>query len=649
MFKNLRLAVKIGASFFIVLSLLSLVLIVGIVSLNKANDGISSYQDLSQDTNIVSDLQTTMLMVRMNVKDYLITHSQKDLTEYQEYLDKLSQLLVTAKTEIQEPQRANYIANIDTELQTYQHTFTEVVNLISKRDQILAKEILQPSETMLQTIDDIIQSAHVNNETDLFFYATEVQKSLLFGRLFSSKFLDSNNEADYKAALDKMGKNLNEDIAALKPYVHQPQQQAKLTAFTQAQLSYLDGLKQIHQLIDTRNDLISNTLDRIGRSVANNAERTNKSVITDMDRLGTEVKNSTSNSIRLTLLLSLAAVVLGSVASYVLTISITRPISQAVAAARQLAQGDLTIEIQSRNKDETGILIDSIQETASNLRNMVTTISSASIELATASEELAVVTEQSSLGVVQQQSETDSVATAMNEMTTTVNDVAQNAARAADAANRADSQANISRDEVEKTIIAISALADRVNESSEKLGDVVLETANIVKILDVIRGIADQTNLLALNAAIEAARAGEQGRGFAVVADEVRTLAQRTQLSTQEIQNIIEQLQAGTQSTVLVMQQGKDQAALSVEQANKTGNALAVITQAVRVINDMNIQIASASEQQTSVADEINQNVLNVKRIAEENAVSANQTKGSTIEIAQLSEQLKLMVNQFKV
>lgn len=649
MFKNLRLAVKIGASFFIVLSLLSLVLIVGIVSLNKANDGISSYQDLSQDTNIVSDLQTTMLMVRMNVKDYLITHSQKDLTEYQEYLDKLSQLLVTAKAEIQEPQRANYIANIDAELQTYQHTFTEVVNLISKRDQILAKEILQPSETMLQTIDDIIQSAHVNNETDLFFYATEVQKSLLFGRLFSSKFLDSNNEADYKAALDKMGKNLNENIAALKLYVHQPQQQAKLTAFTQAQLSYLDGLKQIHQLIDTRNDLISNTLDRIGRSVANNAERTNKSVITDMDRLGTEVKNSTSNSIRLTLLLSLAAVVLGSVASYVLTISITRPISQAVAAARQLAQGDLTIEIQSRNKDETGILIDSIQETASNLRNMVTTISSASIELATASEELAVVTEQSSLGVVQQQSETDSVATAMNEMTTTVNDVAQNAARAADAANRADSQANISRDEVEKTIIAISALADRVNESSEKLGDVVLETANIVKILDVIRGIADQTNLLALNAAIEAARAGEQGRGFAVVADEVRTLAQRTQLSTQEIQNIIEQLQAGTQSTVLVMQQGKDQAALSVEQANKTGNALAVITQAVRVINDMNIQIASASEQQTSVADEINQNVLNVKRIAEENAVSANQTKGSTIEIAQLSEQLKLMVNQFKV
>lgn len=649
MFKNLRLAVKIGASFFIVLSLLSLVLIVGIVSLNKANDGISSYQDLSQDTNIVSDLQTTMLMVRMNVKDYLITHSQKDLTEYQEYLDKLSQLLVTAKAEIQEPQRANYIANIDAELQTYQHTFTEVVNLISKRDQILAKEILQPSETMLQTIDDIIQSAHVNNETDLFFYATEVQKSLLFGRLFSSKFLDSNNEADYKAALDKMGKNLNEDIAALKPYVHLPQQQAKLTAFTQAQLSYLDGLKQIHQLIDTRNDLISNTLDRIGRSVANNAERTNKSVITDMDRLGTEVKNSTSNSIRLTLLLSLAAVVLGSVASYVLTISITRPISQAVAAARQLAQGDLTIEIQSRNKDETGILIDSIQETASNLRNMVTTISSASVELATASEELAVVTEQSSLGVVQQQSETDSVATAMNEMTTTVNDVAQNAARAADAANRADSQANISRDEVEKTIIAISALADRVNESSEKLGDVVLETANIVKILDVIRGIADQTNLLALNAAIEAARAGEQGRGFAVVADEVRTLAQRTQLSTQEIQNIIEQLQAGTQSTVLVMQQGKDQAALSVEQANKTGNALAVITQAVRVINDMNIQIASASEQQTSVADEINQNVLNVKRIAEENAVSANQTKGSTIEIAQLSEQLKLMVNQFKV
>lgn len=556
---------------------------------------------------------------------------------------------MNAKGEIQEPQRAHYIATIESELLTYQDAFTKVVNLISERDKVLAKAILPPGETMRQTIDAIIQSAHVNDQADVVFYAAEVQKSLLFGRLFASKFLDSNSEADYKTALAEMGNNLSQHTAALKPYLEQPQQHDSLSQFTQAQFTYVDGLKQIHQLINTRNDLISHTLYRIGPIVAKNAESTKESVITDMQRLGAEVKNSTSNSIRLTLLLSLAAVVLGSVAAYVLTVSITRPISQAVAAARQLAQGDLTIEIQSTSRDETGVLIDSIQETASNLRNMVTTITSASVELATASEELAVVTEQSSFGVVKQQNETDSVATAMNEMSTTVNDVAQNAAQAADAAKQADNQANISRQEVEKTIMAISNLADRVNESSEKLTSVELETDNIVKILDVIRGIADQTNLLALNAAIEAARAGEQGRGFAVVADEVRTLAQRTQVSTQDIQNIIQQLQASTQSTVLVMQQGKEQAASSVDQANKTGKALAVITQAISVINDMNIQIASASEQQSSVAEEINQNVLNVKHIAEENAVSANQTKGSTIEIAQLSEQLKLMVSQFKV
>jgi methyl-accepting chemotaxis protein len=502
---------------------------------------------------------------------------------------------------------------------------------------------------MRKAIADIIQSAYDDNDTAAVYHASHVQEKLLFGRLFVSKFLSSNSQEDYSIAVNAIGMKLEAEATELKQYLQNPIRLNLLSQLIKAQQGYVSGLTEIHRLIVERNELIENTLNRIGPQVAKNVEEVKLSVMAEQDRLGPELAANTDASVNLSLFLSVVAIAIGAIAAYFLTVSITRPIRQAVKAANQLAEGDLTVEVKNTSRDEIGLLLESIQSTATNLRNIVTTISGASAELASASEELAVVTEQSTQGIENQQTETDLVATAMNEMAATVHDVADNAAKAAEAANQADSEAGVGAQVVAQTISTISTLADRVNESSEELEKVEQETINIGNILDVIRGIADQTNLLALNAAIEAARAGDQGRGFAVLADEVRSLALRTQESTQEIQNIIEQLQVGTQSTVTVMNQGKKQAAQSVAQANETGSALQAITHAISVINDMNIQIASASEQQSSVAENINENVINVKRIAEENAVAANQTRASTSEISQLSEQLKELVTQFKI
>jgi methyl-accepting chemotaxis protein len=523
------------------------------------------------------------------------------------------------------------------------------VSLTEQQNSILNDQLVPQGEVMGEAIAAIIKSAYDDNDANTVYHASHVQEALLFGRLYVVKFLNSNSQQDYGVAIDSMDTKLVEEATELKQYLSNPTHQSLLSEFLTAHQKYVRGLNDINQLIKDKNELIENTLYIIGPQVAKSVDDVKRSVMAEQDILGSVIKENTDNSINLTLLLSFIAIAMGSIAAYLLTIAITRPISQAVKAANQLAKGDLTIEVTSSSRDETGQLLASIQGTATNLKNIIATISGASIELASASQELAVVTEQSSQGVINQQTETDLVATAMNEMAATVNDVASNAANAANAATQADNDASFGSQVVEKTILAINTLADRVNESSEKLGEVEQATLNIVKILDVIRGIADQTNLLALNAAIEAARAGEQGRGFAVVADEVRSLAQRTQGSTQEIQNMIEQLQAGTQSTVAVMTQGRTQAAESVDQANETGRALEAITLAINVINDMNIQIASASEQQSCVAESINKNVINVKHIAEENAVAANQTKASAGEIALLSEQLKELVDQFKI
>jgi len=649
MFKDLRLGLKIGLSFSTVLVLLSLVLGVGVVALKKADEGVTTYRGLARDTNLSGRLQANMLMVRLKVLSYLNTQSDTDLAQYKDHLAKMHTFLDEAKNEIKKPERAELITDVDLSISKYESAFTRVVALIEQRNSVLNKKLIPEGELMRKAIAEIIKSAYDGNDPEIVYHASHVQEALLFGRLFVSKFLNSNTQEDYAVAISQIGTKLEEEATELNQYLQNPTQKKLLSQLFKAQQIYVNGLHEIYRLIEKRNELIDNTLNLIGPQVAKNVEDVKLSVMAEQDILGPELQASTDDSINLTLLLSLIAIVIGSIAAYLLTVSITRPISQAVKAANHLAGGDLTIEVTSAGRDETGQLLKAIQGTASNLRNIVSTISGASVELASASEELAVVTEQSSQGIVNQQTETDLVATAMNEMAATVHDVANNAAKAAEAANQADNEASVGSQVVEKTILAISTLADRVNESSDKLGEVELETMNIGKILDVIRGIADQTNLLALNAAIEAARAGEQGRGFAVVADEVRSLAQRTQESTQEIQIIIEQLQVGTKSTVAVMDQGKEQAIQSVKQANDTGGALQEITLAISVINDMNIQIASASEQQSSVAENINENVINVKRIAEENAVAANQTRASTGEIAQLSSQLRELVTQFKI
>ncbi|NIA02649.1 MAG: methyl-accepting chemotaxis protein, partial [Planctomycetia bacterium] len=251
--------------------------------------------------------------------------------------------------------------------------------------------------------------------------------------------------------------------------------------------------------------------------------------------------------------------------------------------------------------------------------------------------------------VDKQQAETGQVATAMNEMTTTVQEVACNATQTAEAANKANTETDSGRQIVTKTIESITELASEVETAAITIQQLESDSENIDSVVDVIRGISEQTNLLALNAAIEAARAGEQGRGFAVVADEVRTLASRTQESTLEIQSMIESLQTGAARAVEVMEQGRNKAQGSVENAARAGESLNVITSTVATISDMNTQIASAAEEQTAVAEEINRNIANISLLGDQTSEGARQTAASSEEMAQLAVQLQGLVGQFKV
>ena len=332
-----------------------------------------------------------------------------------------------------------------------------------------------------------------------------------------------------------------------------------------------------------------------------------------------------------------------------LYLSVNDSVQDMHEATQHLAAGDLTTRVQIASRDEMGDIANSFNEMAEGFSDTVRHIIASSAQLTTAGEEMSAITVQTSQGIQGQQSQTDQLATAMNEMAATVQEVAHHALEAANAATKANHESHQGRQVVNNAVNTINALAEAIGRAGDAIQRVEADSDHIGTVLDVIRSIAEQTNLLALNAAIEAARAGEQGRGFAVVADEVRTLANRTQKSTQEIQQMIESLQAGSKEAVQLMEQSREQTQTGVEQTAKAGDALSTIADEVERINDMNTQIANATEEQSAVAEEINRNVVSISQVADKSAQGAEQTTRTSEELANLATNLQQVVAKFKV
>jgi len=357
-----------------------------------------------------------------------------------------------------------------------------------------------------------------------------------------------------------------------------------------------------------------------------------------------------NTSMQLVFMNIIVAIILITIGLWV-ALGVARPILRAANMLGDIASGDadLTKTMQVDTKDEVGKLAISFNSFVGQLQSLISAIASNSRDVSSIAQNLTASSHSTQRNTEEQQQSVDMIATAMNEMGATVHEIARNANETANAAKQSASETSSSQSIVNSSIEGINSLFGKMQSASEVIQTLAQDVGEISTVLEVIRGISEQTNLLALNAAIEAARAGEQGRGFAVVADEVRTLAQRTQESTEEINTMIHKLQGGAKDAVTAMDEGIETARSSVEHADKAGESLDSIISAISIITDLSIQVATATEEQSSVVEELNSHILNIKNMSDSTALESKNINDQCLGLNHSATELSNMVANFKV
>ena len=488
-------------------------------------------------------------------------------------------------------------------------------------------------------------------------YLGNITENVLRLRILSFRVLVNREPAGLQEAETRMGvlvDKVKTAQAGYAPLPAGPEEAALYKTFVSTLDNYLKAqadmlalskqnkVDEMRVLINTR---IKDGTDLMGEQL-NKLIAINAADARDADTLAGA---SYQGAITGVIVFSVAAAVLTVLLAWLLTRSIVTPLRKAVDVAQTIASGNLTTVIEDAGKDEPARLLGALSAMQTNLRQTIQHIAGSATQLASAAEELSAVTEEASKGLQQQNNEIDQAATAVNEMTAAVEEVARNAVSTSEASSQSNQAAREGRDRVVETVGAIQTMTQDVQNTALMIEGLATQGRDIGKVLDVIRAIAEQTNLLALNAAIEAARAGEAGRGFAVVADEVRALAHRTAQSTQEIEKMVAGIQSGTGEAVQSMQQSNQRTQTTLELARAAGVALEQITQSISLINERNLVIASASEEQAQVSREVDRNLVNIRDLATQSAAGANQTSAASHELSRLAVDLNGMVARFVI
>ncbi|OLY71361.1 chemotaxis protein [Pseudomonas sp. ATCC PTA-122608] len=628
---NVSVNRKLSIGFGLVLVLTLLITFTGWTGLS----GVISRGDKLGYISSLNGLSKDLRLARL---DFEMRRGEQGTGAVNDLITQLDSGLKTAAELIEQPADKLVVEQQQDALGQYKKAFGAMVQAGLKREGARSK-LGDTADNAVAKTNEVEKSLLQGDSVTLFNNVVDLSKLIQQARFQVRGYTYSGKVEAEQPALDAIDNALKKitDLSDQLPEQYRANLQeasVSLQAYRAAVSQYRDSqvaTAAATKIMAEQGDLLLDHSDKL---------TTSQTVVRDTD---------TARAKNLLLLATALALAFGILAAWAITRQIVIPLSQTLKVAERVAAGDLSHNLISERRDELGQLQRSMQSMTVGLRELIGGISDGVTQIASAAEQLSAVTEQTSAGVNSQKVETDQVATAMNEMAATVQEVARNAEEASEAAVAADQQAREGDKVVGEAIAQIERLASEVGNSTEAMGHLKRESDKIGSVLDVIKSVAQQTNLLALNAAIEAARAGEAGRGFAVVADEVRSLAQRTQKSTEEIEELIVGLQSGTQQVATIMDNSRSLTDSSVELTRRAGNALENITRTVSTIQAMNQQIATAAEQQSAVAEEINRSVLNVRDVSEQTSAASEETAASSAELARLGIYLQTLVGRFKV
>nr|WP_283181283.1 methyl-accepting chemotaxis protein [Pseudomonas sp. PMCC200367] len=646
-FANLGMAKKLGVGFVLVLLLTALVAAIGVWSLQTISQRFDGLKQMSS-------LNSGLLKVRLLEQEYALHGNPKTADALREGVDGL----IALATQLKAASAANVpvMNDVEQSLGAYRKAFDEFVSLSQAKD--LALEMASWSVSSVANNLDVLQAgladdgAYTLKESEGKDGGQFIEQANQVSQV-SRLMLQAMNEARVRLDLSRKG-----DDSAGQGKIEQADQaltQAEQLKTTVKDEGYQTVLNEVVGHIGGFSEKLAEytgllaqektVYEQLHQRAAQVVERVDQAYVAEDQSMQTELKK---NSL-LIIGSSALALLVGLIAAWVITRLIVAPLRSVIRVAQQIASGDLSATVEVTRRDEIGQLMQAMQQMGAGLSSIVSGLQAGIEQLASSAQSLSAVTEQTNLEVSSQKEETEQVATAMNQMTATVHDVARNAEEAAQAAQTADGKVESGQQVVRQSMARIEQLADSATSASSSIESLSAEIQNIGTVLSVIKSVAEQTNLLALNAAIEAARAGEQGRGFAVVADEVRALAKRTQQSTEEIERLVSALRSAAQSSVQQIQNSGELVKLAVSDALQTESALGSIAAAVSLIQQMNQQIAAAAEEQSSVAEEINRSVTSIRASADQSSLAMQGNAASSIELAQLGVELKGMVGHFRL
>ncbi|WP_158675983.1 methyl-accepting chemotaxis protein [Vibrio aquaticus] len=614
--------------------------------MQRAIDSFKVFGKLSQETTLIGQVQANMLQTRLGVNEFLATHDDAYLLAFNQRLERTKTLLSDLESYLHDEESLRHFAKINTEIADYAHDFDLLQKEVHEFDVSLHGAMKQQETSALNAIETLLKSAHKSGDADIEYYSALLMETFLFSKISVSNYLQDPKKTPLSEPNKYLQTTLPEAEQSLEKVLKTAEQKRLLEEFEGQRVLYLGEFKHVVEL-KQQEEFLTRDLIRLGEDISVELEAIKYTAIEQQNTMVPQMQQQKERTITAMVIAALIAIVIGIGFATWVRHSILTGIARVKVISQNLAQGNLSVKVENKHRDELGELLEDMQGTMQSLRDIVGEVSESSHRAGAMSEELSQITQLTNQSTIALKAEMEGVSTAIEQLSASTLEISTSAQGASEFTKQATFNAEESLSVVGQTLDDIRVIENEMTASVEQIQNLHQESINIGSILETIRGVADQTNLLALNAAIEAARAGEQGRGFAVVADEVRTLAQRTQDATHQIETLIGGLQSGAEKATSSIASSHKKVTETSEQAISATDKLEAIKSSIYELNELNTQIATAVEEQSTVANSVSGSVQETNEITVQASESVTEISAAATELTSVAQHLDMQMKRF--